>query len=254
MTLDGQGSLNSVFIFQVAKTLITASASHVRVINGAQACHVFWQVGSSATLGTASPFIGTIMALQSISVTTATTVQRRALARNGQVSLDDNVFTMPACDTTTPKKTTTTVTASPKASTTGGTVTLTAAVSGAGGTPTGTVTFREGTKVLGTVALNSTGHATLKVPAGTAGTRKITATYNGYLHFVASSSAARSITVAARPRSGSATTPVSGGGTGLAATGAKDLGGIAGVGGGMFVAGLTLIWAAARRNKPRHLH
>jgi len=111
LTLDGHGDPNSVFIFQIASTLITASASKVSLINGAQACNVYWQVGSSATLGTTSSFVGTILALTSISVTTGTVVEGRALARNGQVSLDTNVFTVPRCDlesTTTPTTTTTT--------------------------------------------------------------------------------------------------------------------------------------------------
>lgn len=98
LTLDGQGDPNSVFIVQVASTLITASASAVNVINGAQACHVYWQVGSSATLGTASSFKGTILALTSVTVTTGAIVQGRALARNGQVTLDNNTFTSAACD------------------------------------------------------------------------------------------------------------------------------------------------------------
>ena len=97
LTLDGQGTTGTVWIFQVASTLITASASTVNLINGAQACNVFWQVGSSATLGTHSKFVGTIMALTSITVTTGTVVAGRALARNGQVSLDDNTFTTPGC-------------------------------------------------------------------------------------------------------------------------------------------------------------
>ncbi|MEU8635407.1 ice-binding family protein [Amycolatopsis sp. NPDC048633] len=104
LTLDGQGTSGTVWIFQVASTLITASASNVNLINGAQACNVFWQVGSSATLGTNSNFVGTIMALTSITVTTGTVVTGRALARNGQVSLDDNTFTTPGC---TPPPTTT---------------------------------------------------------------------------------------------------------------------------------------------------
>lgn len=101
LTLDGQGNPNSVFIFQVASTLITASASSIVLTNSAQACNVYWQVASSATLGTASSFKGTIMALTSISVTTGATVEGRALARNGQVSLDTNVFTLPGCATAT---------------------------------------------------------------------------------------------------------------------------------------------------------
>lgn len=102
LTLDGQGDPASVFIFQVADALTTFTASNVSVLNGAQACHVFWQIGTSATLGTSSSFKGTIMALSSISVNTGVTVQGRALARNGQVSLDNDVFTAADCDTTTP--------------------------------------------------------------------------------------------------------------------------------------------------------
>jgi hypothetical protein len=79
-----------VFIFQTASTLITASASNVVLINGAQACNVFWQVGSSATLGTSSNLLGTILALTSITVTTSATVSGRLLARNGAVTLDTN--------------------------------------------------------------------------------------------------------------------------------------------------------------------
>ncbi len=106
LTLDGQHDPDSVFIFQIASTLITASASRVSLINGAQACHVFWQVGSSATLGTHSSFTGTILALTSITVTTGTVIHGRALARNGAVTLDDNTITRPTC--TTPPPTTTT--------------------------------------------------------------------------------------------------------------------------------------------------
>ncbi|WIX79251.1 ice-binding family protein [Amycolatopsis carbonis] len=120
LTLDGQGDPNTVWIFQVASTLITASASDVNLVNGAQACHVYWQVGSSATLGTTSNFVGTIMALTSITVTTGTVVAGRALARNGQVSLDDNTFTTPDCDTTTPTTDTTSST-TPTTTTTGDT-------------------------------------------------------------------------------------------------------------------------------------
>ncbi|TDQ00472.1 ice-binding family protein [Labedaea rhizosphaerae] len=109
VTLDAQGDPSTVWIFQASSTLITASASDVNLVNGAQGCHVYWQVGSSATLGTHSDFTGTIMALTSITVTTGTDVQGRALARNGAVTLDDDTFTTPGCDTT-PTTTTTTPT------------------------------------------------------------------------------------------------------------------------------------------------
>jgi hypothetical protein len=99
LTLDGQNDPNAVFIFQTTSALTTASASNVNVINGAQACNVFWQVGTSATLGTASAFRGTIMALTSISLQTGAVVKGRTLARNGQVSLDTNAFVTPNCGT-----------------------------------------------------------------------------------------------------------------------------------------------------------
>jgi hypothetical protein len=107
LTLDGQGDPNAVFIFQASSTLITASSSSVNVINGAQACNIYWQVGSSATLGTASTFRGTIMAMTSITVTTNTVVEGRALARTGSVTLDNNTFTTPDCSATTPAAATT---------------------------------------------------------------------------------------------------------------------------------------------------
>src|ERR1022692_724428 len=70
LTLNAHGNAGAVFIFQVGSTLITDSASHILLLNGAQACNVFWQVGSSATLGTGSIFQGNILALASITVTT----------------------------------------------------------------------------------------------------------------------------------------------------------------------------------------
>lgn len=141
LTLDGQGNPNSVFIFQVASTLITASASHVAVINGAQACHIYWQVASSATLGTASTFQGTVLALTSISVTTGTTVKGRALARNGQVSLDDNVFTAPICDIT---PTTSAATSTPATTTSPASTTSSVTSTGAGGASSGAGGGRSG--------------------------------------------------------------------------------------------------------------
>ncbi|MCR2763558.1 ice-binding family protein [Microbacterium sp. zg.B48] len=101
MALTGEVTLNgdadAVWVFQMGSTLTTASASMVTLTGGAQACNVFWQVGSSATLGTNSDFVGTIMALTSITVTTGTEVTGRALARNGEVTLDNNVFVDPGC-------------------------------------------------------------------------------------------------------------------------------------------------------------
>jgi hypothetical protein len=100
LTLDGQGDANSVFIFQAGSTLTTASSSKINLINGAQACHIFWAIGSSATLGTDSAFAGNILALSSITLDTGATLDGRALAQNGAVTLDNNVITKADCLTT----------------------------------------------------------------------------------------------------------------------------------------------------------
>ncbi|WP_292829361.1 ice-binding family protein, partial [Microbacterium sp.] len=97
-TVTLQGGPDDVWVFQIPETLITASNSTVLLTGGARACNVFWQVGSSATLGSETDFVGTIMALTSITVNSGTTVEGRALARNGAVTLDNNVFTDPRCD------------------------------------------------------------------------------------------------------------------------------------------------------------
>ena len=98
VTFDAQGDPNAVFIVQIGSTLTTASASSVSLINGADACNVFWQVGSSATLGTTTAFQGTILALTSITLNTGASIEDgRALARNGAVTLDTNVITQSVC-------------------------------------------------------------------------------------------------------------------------------------------------------------
>jgi RNA polymerase sigma factor (sigma-70 family) len=97
LTLDGHGNPDAVFVFQAGSTLTTASASQVVLVNGARSCNVFWQVGSSATLGTGSTFRGSILALTSITVTTGVTIDGRVLARNGAVTLDSDLITRSAC-------------------------------------------------------------------------------------------------------------------------------------------------------------
>ena len=101
LVLDGAGDPTSVFIFQTNSTLITASASTVTLINGAQECNVFWQVGSSATLGSGSVFRGNILALTSITVNNGVTVHGRALAREAAVTLINDTFTTPTCSLST---------------------------------------------------------------------------------------------------------------------------------------------------------
>jgi ice-binding like protein len=102
LTLDGQNDPSAVWIFQATSDLVTASSSTVRVINGGSACNVFWQVTSSATLGSGSTFVGTIMALTSITMASGVTVDGRALARNGEVTLINDTITRPACASTGP--------------------------------------------------------------------------------------------------------------------------------------------------------
>jgi type VI secretion system secreted protein VgrG len=94
LTLDAQGNPNAVFIFQVGSTLTTASAASVLLINSASSCGVFWQVGSSATLGTGAALAGSIVALTSITLNTGASVTGRVLARNGAVTLDNNQVTV----------------------------------------------------------------------------------------------------------------------------------------------------------------
>jgi len=97
LTLNAGGDPNAVFVFQAGSTLTTASASQINLINGAQSCNIFWQIGSSATLGTGSTFRGTIIASASITVTTGVTVDGRVLARDGAVTLDTDTITRPTC-------------------------------------------------------------------------------------------------------------------------------------------------------------
>jgi hypothetical protein len=95
VTLDAQGNANAVFIFQIGSTLTTLGSTHVVLAGGAQPQNIFWQVGSSATLGTNSIFQGTIMSFQSITLDTGATLLGRALARNGAVTMDSNTVTGP---------------------------------------------------------------------------------------------------------------------------------------------------------------
>ena len=128
MTLNGPltltGNASSVFVFQAGSTLTTGSTGPASVLltGGVQACNVFWQVGSSATLGTlTTDFVGTIMALTSATLDTGASVTGRVLARNGAVTLDDNTISVPSCastTTTTTVPTTTTTTTVPTTTTT----------------------------------------------------------------------------------------------------------------------------------------
>ena len=277
LTFDGQGNPASVFIVQIAKTLITATASRVVAVNGAQACHIFWQVGSSATLGTASTFQGTIMAAASISVTTSAHVKGRALARSGAVTLDNDVFTSPDCANTTPPvaatATTTTVTGVPSSATAHHPVTVGATVRGAGTTPTGTVTFSDNGTPVGTSPLDSAGHARVTIVAGASGTTgTITAHYNGSPTSAPSQSPRVSLRVSSRvppapvvaastssptparssvasrsPAAATVTTPDT-----LANTGTDRVPSMLGVSAALLLIGAMCLLGARRRYRARH--
>ena len=97
LTLDGGGDPDAVFIFQAGTTLTTAAGSLVSLAGGAQACNVFWQIGSSATLGASSLLRGSVLAHTSITVGAGVTMHGRALALNGAVTLDNDAVSVPHC-------------------------------------------------------------------------------------------------------------------------------------------------------------
>jgi type VI secretion system secreted protein VgrG len=142
VTLNGGGDPDTVWVFQAGSTLTTASSSSITLENGAQACNVFWQVGSSATLGTTTNFAGTIIATTSITLDTGATVSGRVLALGGAVTLDSNTINVPTCllstgtTTTTAVGSTTTTTTKPTTttSTKSGVPTTIAPISSSGAT------------------------------------------------------------------------------------------------------------------------
>ncbi|AXC13235.1 Antifreeze protein [Acidisarcina polymorpha] len=97
LTLDAGGNPNAVWVFKVGSTVTTAASSSVNLINSAQQHNVFWQVGSSVTLGTGSKFQGEVLALTSISFNSGASLLGRALARNGAVTLNDNAVSFCVC-------------------------------------------------------------------------------------------------------------------------------------------------------------
>jgi Ice-binding-like/Bacterial Ig-like domain (group 3) len=189
VTLDAQGDTNAVFIFKAASTLITASASSVNLVNGARASNVFWQVGSSATLGTYSILRGNVMALASITVTTGVTIDGRVLARTAAVTLDTDTISRPT-GVQQPIATTTVLTTAVNPTAVGQAATFTATVTTSTGstTPTGLVVFVDGSTLLGTVALDGTGHAVFTTSALPQGLHIVRAAYLGSAGFLASNS------------------------------------------------------------------
>jgi Ice-binding-like len=157
LVLNGQGDLDSVFVFQASSDLVTGVGSAVELENGAQACNVFWQVTSSATLNSGSTFVGTIMALTSATLGADASVQGRVLARNGAVTLDANTITVPTtCAVTTPPTTTTTA-AAPVATT---------APTGVVGSVTTASTVATGAAATGTGSAAGSTSVSAVVPAG----------------------------------------------------------------------------------------
>jgi len=140
LTLDGQGNPDAVFIFQAGSSLIVGSGADVILIGGAQACNVYWQVGSSATIGTSAAFVGNILALTSVTMTTGATLQGSALARNGAVTLDTNTITRAVCAAPSGGSTTTTGTSSGGSTTTTGTSGGGSTKGSTGGSGAGTTT------------------------------------------------------------------------------------------------------------------
>lgn len=90
VTLDAKGEEGAVFIFQIASTLITAAGRKMFLAGGARAENVYWQVGSSCTIGIGSHIVGTVIAYASITMTTNASAEGRLLALNGAVTLDSN--------------------------------------------------------------------------------------------------------------------------------------------------------------------
>jgi hypothetical protein len=92
LTLDAQGNPNAVFVFQMASTLTLTSGRRLILKNGTNADNIYWQVGSSATLGTGSALAGIVMAYASVTMTTGATLNGRLLAINAAVTLDSNTL------------------------------------------------------------------------------------------------------------------------------------------------------------------
>ncbi|MEU3163723.1 ice-binding family protein [Streptosporangium sp. NPDC006930] len=178
-TLDGQNDPNAVFILKTTSDLVTTSASTVNLVNGAQACNVFWQVGGSATLGPGSSFAGNILALISITVATGANVAGRLLAREGAVTLDTGIVTTADCAVSPPRETATTL-ATACSRRGAGRLVLTANVIPSGPTaPTGSAEFFSDGVSLGTAPIGTNGRTLLPVTGIEPGTHLLVAAFPG---------------------------------------------------------------------------
>jgi LPXTG-motif cell wall-anchored protein len=255
------GSANSVWVFQAASTLTIGSATRINVTGGASACNVFWQVGSSATIGTAAQFQGTVLAQQSVTATTSATVVGRLLARTGAVTLDTNTITAPSgCPTPgTPSRTTapTITSGTPTAASAGTPYSFTVTATG---TPTPTFTS---TPLPAGLTLNATtgvisgtptksGSTTFTVTATNGTTPSDTATYTVSVRARAGSP----VTGTATPATAAAATgTVTGTDTGseLAFTGSNSIGALAAAG-LLLLGGIALVLTGRRRRRLAAAH
>jgi hypothetical protein len=154
LTFDAQGDSSARFVIQIGTTLITSSASSVLLINGADARNIYFQLGTAATLGSGSSFIGNILAGSSISAVGGVTVTGRLMALTAAVTLDTNMVTSPGPSATPTPTPTATATATATASATGTpTATATATVTG---TPVPSATPTPGVSATPTVAPSAT--------------------------------------------------------------------------------------------------
>ncbi len=211
LQLDAQNDPNAVWVFRIPSTLITGSGSTVSVINGGQDCNVFWQVGSSATLGTTTTFVGNILALTDITLQTGASLSGRALAQTGTVTLASN--TVSVCSLAGALATTTVVTQASAGVQTGGLIHDSADLSG-GVAPTGTITFQSfgpddatcaaAPAFTSTVPVNGNGtYISANFAPSLAGTYRWIAAYSGDVANAASTTACNdpneSVTVSAGP-------------------------------------------------------
>jgi hypothetical protein len=168
LILDGANNADSVFIFQTASTLITAASGNISLIRGAQACNIFWKVGSAATLGAGSTMRGTIMAHDTITLGDAVTVDGRLLAGEqasgaGAVTLIHDTITRPStCVTQAELDAATTTTTTATAATTTASTTTTTAVT----TTAATTTAATGTSPTGTSPTSTSPTTTAATPTG----------------------------------------------------------------------------------------